>query len=231
MPRYYPNNRFSDCFSSVGNITFYHKDGECYYRTKSRPIFPGTAGQLEQLDLHRRAIATWRKQPHQVQLQWNELAKGVPSKRPPFNRKTHISGYNLFVSAYHGLASTGNESIPQPVPLPVFPEIHLEFKSYEIIQDTDLKLSYKIKTLSESLDEYCIIAKLQITQPGFKPDTGRYRNHIGVIQNHTVEFTIPDYHSLNIDISSSTIHAQFCLVHNKTGYRNKGKYTRKTIAP
>ena len=69
MPKYHPNNRFSDCYASVGNITFYHRDGECYYRAKANPIFPETPGQQEQLSLHRRAIKAWRELSHDTQLQ------------------------------------------------------------------------------------------------------------------------------------------------------------------
>ena len=42
MPKYIPNALFSDCYASVGNITFFHKDGECFFKTKARPAFPGT---------------------------------------------------------------------------------------------------------------------------------------------------------------------------------------------
>lgn len=32
--------------------------------------------------------------------------------KPPFDNKAHISGQNLFVSAYHGFTTLGNEHIP-----------------------------------------------------------------------------------------------------------------------
>ena len=34
MPRFYPNSQFSDCWSSVGNVTYYHRNGICYFRSK-----------------------------------------------------------------------------------------------------------------------------------------------------------------------------------------------------
>ena len=46
MPRFYPNTRFSDCWASVGNVTFYHRDGICYFRSKAYSEFAGTAEQL-----------------------------------------------------------------------------------------------------------------------------------------------------------------------------------------
>lgn len=36
------------------------------------------------------------------------------SQRPPYAPKTSISGYNLFVSAYHGFAKLGNEHVSSP---------------------------------------------------------------------------------------------------------------------
>lgn len=39
---------------------------------------------------------------------------GVEPHRLPFDHTTRISGYNLFVSAYHGFATLGNEHVPSP---------------------------------------------------------------------------------------------------------------------
>ena len=133
MPKYIPNALFTDCYASVGNITFFHRDGECYFRSKANPIVPGTSGQQVQLSIHQRGLKEWRNLNHDEQLEWNALAKSVRSKRPPFNTSTHISGYNLFMSAYHGLACIGDERIPTPQPLPTFPVIHLELSSTAII--------------------------------------------------------------------------------------------------
>lgn len=47
MPKYIPNTQFSDCWSSVGNVTFYHRNGICYFRSKAYSDFAGTADQLE----------------------------------------------------------------------------------------------------------------------------------------------------------------------------------------
>lgn len=235
MPKYYPNNRFSDCYASVGNITFYHKDGECYYRTKAKPVFPGTSGQQEQLSLHRRAIAAWRKQEHDIQLKWNELAKGVLSKRPPFNHSTHISGYNLFVSAYHGLASVGRESIPSPMPVPDFPEIHLEYSSFATVDNTDLTLTFKVQTDYILSDKFQLMGKLQLGLPGYKPHTGKYRNYIATIVNDNdnlnlkAVFTISNYIDMGIDIAQSSIHLQYFLIDIRTGYRTKQKYLTSIV--
>ena len=228
MPKYHPNTRFTDCWASVGNITFYHRDGECYYKAKANPVFPGTSGQLEQLSLHRRAIKAWRSLNHDTQLRWNTLAKDVKSKRPPYNADTHISGYNLFVSAYHGLASTGNESIPTPAPIPSFPPLHLKFKTATVTNTTDLTLEYTATIIPGTLQGIFLIGKIQITKPGHRPNTGKYRNYaanLNIIDNTLhVSFTIHDYKSQGEDITCCTIHLKYFLIDMQTGFRNKETY-------
>ena len=233
MPKYYPNNRFSDCYSSVGNITFYHRYGDCYYKAKANPTFPGTSGQQEQLNLHRRAIKAWRTLNHDTQLQWNTLAPNVKSKRPPYNADTHISGYNLFVSAYHGLASTGNESIPTPAPIPNFPHLHLEFKTSTVVNTADLTLEYTATIIPDTLKDLILIGKIQITKPGYRPNTGKYRNYtasLNIIGNTShVSFTIPDYKSQEEDITCCTIHLKYFLIDMQTGFRNRETYLKTDI--
>jgi hypothetical protein len=41
--------------------------------------------------------------------------------KPPFDHTAHISGQNLFVSAYHGFATLGNEHVPTPQRFVKFP--------------------------------------------------------------------------------------------------------------
>lgn len=233
MPRYYPNNRFSDCYSSVGNITFYHRNGECFYKTKPNPIFPGTTGQQGQLSLHRKAIAAWRTLTHETQLQWNSLAKGVLSKRPPFNNSTHISGYNLFVSAYHGLATIGNERIPLPKPVPQFPEIYLEYRSAEVSSNGSLEIIFIITPEGKQLQDYFLLGKLQLTKPGHRPNTGLYRNYkadlLSIEGCKIAKFTINEITNLDFDVDSCSLHIKYCLIDANTGYRTIDKYLTEVL--
>ena len=82
MPKYKPSLLFSDCYASVGNITFFHIDGECYFKTKANPVFPGTAGQQVQLSIHQRGIYEWKNLDHNEQLEWNALAKHIGRRAP-----------------------------------------------------------------------------------------------------------------------------------------------------
>ena len=116
MPRFRPSILVSDCWGSFGDLTFYHINGRCYYKKKSRCAFPGTDAQNSQLDVHRRAMSAWRTLEHSVQLIWNDLAKPVISHKPPYDNKATISGQNLFVSAYHGFYTLHNEHTPSRNP-------------------------------------------------------------------------------------------------------------------
>ena len=71
-----------------------------YFYTEPRH---GTPWQLQQLDVHRRALAAWRTISSEEQRQWNVYAPDVPSHRPPYDNDNHITGHNLFVSAYSRL--------------------------------------------------------------------------------------------------------------------------------
>ena len=102
MPAFQPSVLISDAYASVGDVTFYHRSGKCYSRKRSVGNYPGTAAQLEHLDVHRRALAAWRTLDQKTQMLWHEYGKGAEPHKPPFDGKAHISGQNLFVSAYHG---------------------------------------------------------------------------------------------------------------------------------
>ena len=139
MPRFTPSILISDCWGSVGDLTFYHMGGRCYYKKKSKCEFPGTDAQNSQLDVHRRALAAWRTLEHSVQLTWNSLAEPVISHKPPFDNTAHISGQNLFVSAYHGFYTLGHEHIPSPQAWQDFPIHSLDFQDASV-DGTDLRL-------------------------------------------------------------------------------------------
>ncbi len=222
MPKYIPNSRFTDCYASVGNITFYHRDGECFFRTKAKPVFPGTAGQQVQLSIHQRGLQEWRNLSHEEQLEWNALARSVRSKRPPFNTLTHISGYNLFMSAYHGLACIGDERIPEPQPIPDFPVIHLTLVSATVTNEADLQISFRI--IGDDIPEYIrILAKIQLTAPGYSAHRGKFRNYVGVLSDEGfVSFVIHDFRSVcSLDLKEYQVHMKYFLIDANSGHRSK----------
>lgn len=145
MPVYLPSILISDAYGSMGNLTFYHKNGQCYTRRRSKASYPGTAAQLNHLAVHRRALQAWASLGYSTQLTWNTYETTAEPHRPPFDHKAHISGNNLFVSAYHGFALLGNEHIPEPQPFVKFPPFAVSFQSasdidgvLQIIADTSI---------------------------------------------------------------------------------------------
>ena len=216
MPKYHPNTRFTDCWASVGNITFYHRDGQCYYRTKANPVFPGTSHQLVQVSIHKRALQAWRNISHEEQLEWNALATQVKSKRPPYDHKTCISGYNLFVSAYHGFASIGDEKVPEPKPMPNFPTLSLKLISTTIVGKS-LQVKFKIENLHASLQNFIIASRIQLVNLGAGTNPGKMRNHQAELTDNIATFTIP---LPNHDHNSYTLHMRYFIIDRTTGYRS-----------
>lgn len=225
MPKYHPNTRFTDCWASVGNITFYHRDGQCYYRMKANPVFPGTSHQLVQVSIHKRALQAWRNITHEEQLEWNALATQVKSKRPPYDHKTSISGYNLFVSAYHGYASIGDEKIPEPKPIPDFPTLSLELISTTIVGKS-LQVKFKI-TIAANLQNLTLASRIQLVNPGAGTNPGKMRNHLAELNDDIATFTIPLPQS---DHKSYTLHMRYFLIDRTTGYRSMQTRQSETLS-
>ena len=226
MPRYEPNSRFSDCWSSVGDVTFYHRGGVCYWKKKPVCEYPGTPGQLKHLELHRRALAAWKTLDHDVQLQWNAFGTMAPSHKPPFDGSTHITGHNLFVSAYHGFAQLGEEHIPEPATWEDFPVVHLEFRKGVAIDEKDLQMTFRcLLPECEQPQRYRVVLKLQLTEPGRGRNDGFLRTFLALSNctstDSDVRFIIPDFRNLwPVSGPSYQVHCRYLLIDTQTGYRN-----------
>ena len=228
MPKYIPNSRFSDCWASVGDITFYHRNGQCYFRKKSVCKFPRTSGQVAVSEIHRRALAAWRTLDHDVQLRWNECAKSVPSHRPPFDEKSHITGHNLFVSAYHGFAQLGNEHIPEPKEWRPFPVAHIEFVSAVEVDDGDT-LRINFKALMEDgchAGRYRLHLKMQFTSPGAGVIPGLMRTFVAeenctTDADESISVLVKGYRTLwGLSLPEYQVYCRYSLIDTITGYRN-----------
>ncbi len=228
MPVYHPNIRFSDCWSSVGGITFYHRNGKCYWRSKPAPVFPGTLEQLDHQSVHLRALAAWRTLDHQEQLQWAGYAGEVAAHRPPFLHENHISGYNLFVSAYHGFATLGNEHVPAPARFEAFPPFYASFVSAQVAGNADMVLRFSLFVGgTDDPLRYRALGKIQLVAPGRGCHPGKLRNFLSVEASpdpsnpRTILFNIPDYRSKwGLDLPGYTLHLRYLLLDTVTGYRN-----------
>lgn len=229
MPQFSPNINLSDCWSSVGNITFYHRDGKCYWRSKPYSQYRGTLSQQEHLQVHQRALSAWRTIPHSQQRKWSEYAKTVTAHRPPFLKENHISGHNLFVSAFHGFATLGEEHTPVPQPFEDFPPFYADFLSASEISGTDLQLRFSISIGGETNPlRYRILGKIQLVEFGSGCNPGKMRNFLATETTETptnpreITFTIPNYKSLFglSDQPQYTLHLRYLLLDTVTGYRN-----------
>ena len=216
MPKFHPTPIIQDCWSSIGNITFYHRNGQCYWKRKPHTPFVGSPAQLNQAQVHHRAILAWQQLQHSVQLQWRGLAKSVPSHRPPFDNSHHISGYNLFVSAYHGFAQLGNEHVPEPQPFPQFPSAALEL--LQIIPGTGVATLRCRLTLTDTVhpERWHLSARIQLTAPGVGCDPSKMRSCIATrTQGNEIEFQVS-----NPGLISIQPHIRYRLIDEVTGYRN-----------
>ena len=224
MPKFHPTPIIQDCWSSIGNITFYHRNGQCFYKRKIKPVFPGTPAQLDQAQVHHRAILAWQQLQHSVQLQWRELALCVPSHRPPYDDKHHISGYNLFVSAYHGFAQLGREHVPVPQPYPLFPISHFQLLQIDSAGSSGF-VSLRCRLTLQNTDNpsrWHVSSKIQLTAPGVGCDPGKMRSYMATRLSDTeISFTVP-----NSGLGDYKVHIRYRLIDEVTGYRNNWNKTK-----
>ena len=180
---------------------------------------------MRTIDVHRRALAAWRELSHTEQLKWNEYAMEVPSHRPPFDGRGHITGHNLFVSAYHGFAQIGNEHVPEPVKWRPFPVFDVQLLSMEDI-DSILVMRLKVKLPELPQSVYRLHAKIQLTKPSEGLNPGKMRVFIAegicVGESSEVTVTIPAYKTLwNLESQAYKVHCRFTLIDVKSGYRGR----------
>lgn len=223
MPRFLPNTLLADCWSSIGNVTFYHRNGICYFRSKAYSEFKGTVGQLEQKQVHHRAILAWRTLTHRQQQKWRKFAVGVAAHRPPFGDGNHISGYNLFLSAYHGFAQLGNEHIPAPKRFEPFPIFSMDFMSCSMASLFDMELKFRLTMCgTDEPSRYRVLGKIQIETPGAGCNSGMMRNYLsesvptGVVSE--IVFNVP---CKRLDIDMFQLYIRCLLLDTKTGYRSQ----------
>ncbi len=225
MPKYIPSMPFEDCYGSVGDVTYYHRNGQCFYRKRSSPEFPGTSLQMEHQTVHLRALEAWRQLSPELQNQWNNYAVGVQSHRPPFDGKSGITGHNLFVSAYHGFARLGSEHTPEPQPWEEFPPYAVEGVAGAAVQDDALRLGIRV-FLDEraSSRRYHMLVRLMLAKPGggFRP--GLLRTFLAEpalpAGESVATVVVPDFRNIwHLDMNGYTAHLRCCLLDGVLGYR------------
>ena len=168
------------------------------------------------------SFGPWRSLPQEVQLQWNALVWNVEPHRPLFDHSTRISGYNLFVSAYHGFATLGNEQVPEPRAFEKFPPFAVEVGGASVVEGL-LVLPVSVFIAAAFVPErYRLLAKIQLTQPGKGRNPGKMRNVLAdrPCGSSSVNLFIdPGVWGLNLQ--QYQVHARFILLDTVTGYRSQ----------
>ena len=224
MPRFRPSLLISDAYGSVGDVTFYHRGGKCYYRKRSAGNYPGTSAQLSHLDVHRRALAAWRTLDQATQTLWHEYGKEAVPHKPPFDGKAHISGQNLFVSSYHGFATLGNEHIPVLQRFVKFPPFAVCLAdAVKLGENLVIPAAVAIPSAWEA-GRYRLLAKLLLDVPGKGKHPGHLKNYLAdrVCGSGDVLIVVPNYTTVwGLDLEAYQIHAKFVLLDTVTGYRSQ----------
>lgn len=154
------------------------------------------------------------------------LSLTVQSHRPPFRKDHHISGHNLFVSAYHGFSQLGNEHVPVPRAYEELPIFTCEFDSVDVEGGTDLSIKLRTK-LEGNVDptRYRVAVRLQLANPGAGRQPGYLRSFIAsgncTSSDCLVEIYVPNYREIwNLDLPSYQVHMRYLMIDSETGYRN-----------
>ena len=174
------------------------------------------------LSVHRRAISAWQSLSEECQHSWGVLADNVEPHQPPFDHTTRISGYNLFVSAYHGLATLGNEHVPEPRAFEKFPPFAVEVGSASVVEGLLVLPVSVIIAPSYVPERYRLLAKIQLTQPGKGRNPGKMRNVLADRPCGSTSvnlFVDPSIWDLNLE--QYQVHARFILLDTVTGYRSQ----------
>lgn len=225
MPKYLPNTRFSDCWGSAGEVTFYHRGGVCFWRRRSCPVFPGTVLQMEHQSVHLRALDAWRNISEDDRMQWNEYAKDVVTHKPPFDGSSRMTGHNLFVSAYHGFAQLGEEHVPSPMPFEEFPVFDASSASAEAFDEGMMRILLRVKLGDcEAFSRYRLAARIQLAPVGAGVRPGLMRSFVALEncqdRENDAVFLIPDYRDVwDLDLQEYTVHVRYFLIDTLTGYR------------
>ena len=225
---FHPSVLVSDVYGSAGDVTAVHRDGKVYLRKRRSP----GAGQLspaqvEHLKVHNRALLAWGEVPQEVQEVWNELAREVEPHRPPFDHSSWISGQNLFVSAYHGFYTMGNEHVPAPVRFEPFPSFVVSPVQAVAAGDV-LELKFTVAGLEfVEGSRYWLYGKLKLLTPvrgGSSRVPWKSAVASGPCSVAVVSVMVADWRNLWPEVEGLPVvklEASFVLLDAVTGYRSQ----------
>ncbi|MCR5276537.1 MAG: hypothetical protein K6D54_02540 [Bacteroidales bacterium] len=172
-------------------------------------------------------MAAWASLDSEIQKQWNAYEVTAEPHRPPFDHKAHISGNNLFVSAYHGFALLGNEHIPHAQPFQALPPFNVSFIDV-VVKDGALLLSVDAHVPQDIEPErYRLYSRLRLMDPGRGYGVRGMRGFLAEGDfSQLMTISIPGYNgywSFNDDCFQ--IQAMCILLDSITGFRSQYQRT------
>lgn len=169
------------------------------------------------------------------QRQWNLYALDVPSHRPPYDSEHHITGHNLFVSAYHGFAQLGNEHTPVPVPYPDFPVATVQTVTARRVNGNGLQLECSVLMKADTPpSRFRVAARIQLAEIGEGRNAGKMRSCLSdTVEVRTLQdgsnagvfemsILFAPYVLRSISVPEGdrmNMYARFFLIDQVTGYR------------
>ena len=177
-------------------------------------------------------MAAWASLDRDTQLKWIEYETTAEPHRPPFDHKAHITGNNLFVSAYHGFALMGNEHTPEPQPFQM-PSFVVTFDR-AIVENGVLRLTVDAHVSPDDNPErYRLYSRLRLTYPGKGYGVRGMRGFLSEGDcSERMIIRIPAYAEIwNLTEERFQIQAMSILLDSETGFRSQYQRTTAIIEP
>ena len=177
-------------------------------------------------------MAAWASLDRNTQLKWIEYETTAEPHRPPFDHKAHISGNNLFVSAYHGFALMGNEHTPEPQPFQMPPFVVTFDRA--VVENDVLKLTVDAHVSPDgNPGRYRLYSRLRLTSPGKGYGVRGVKGYLAAGDcSGQLTITIPRYTEIwNLTEERFQIQAMSILLDSETGFRSQYQRTTAIIEP
>lgn len=171
-------------------------------------------------------MAAWASLDRNTQLKWIEYETTAEPHRPPFDHKAHISGNNLFISAYHGFALLGNEHTPAPQPFQMPPFVVTFDRA--VVENGVLRLTVDAHVSpDDNPGRYRLYSRLRLTSPGKGYGVRGMKGYLAAGDcSGRVTITIPRYTEIwNLPEERFQIQAMSIILDSETGFRSQYQRT------
>lgn len=178
-------------------------------------------------------MAAWASLDSETQRLWNSYETGAESHRPPYDHKSHISGNNLFMSAYHGFALMEDEHTPVAHPFLMPPPFLVTFDRATAETETlCLTVDAHVSQYAQP-ERYRLYARIRLTDPGKGYGVRGMRGFLAEGDcSQRMTITIPEYTEIwNLGSERFQIQAMCILLDSETGFRGQYQRSAAVIEP